>query len=120
MLVVAIDVELGGHFAAEFGLGEHALDGLFDDLLGAALDEADEGLLAQTAGKAGIAAIGLALAFEAGEADFAGVDDDDVVAHVEEGRVLRDSLAARTLAASVARRPRVLPLASTTNHLRSI
>src|ERR1700728_4599852 len=95
MVLVAIDVELGGHFATQLRLGQHALDRFFDNLFGPACEQAREGLLAEAAGKTGIAAVDLALALEAGEPDFAGVDDDDVIAHIEERRVLRIPLAAQ-------------------------
>src|SRR5580698_8452709 len=95
MLVVAIDVELGGHLAAEFRLGEHALDRLFHDFLGATLDEAHKRLFAQAAGEAGVAPVSLTLRLEAGEPALARIDDDDVIAHIEEGRVFGVALAAQ-------------------------
>ena len=60
VLAALVDLELGGHLASELGLGEHALDGLLDDGFGTAGEELDEGLFAEAAGEAGVAAIELA------------------------------------------------------------
>jgi len=89
MLVALVDLELGGHLASELGLGEHALDGLLDDGFGTAGEQLDEALFAQAAGEAGVAAIELLVALHAGEDDLFGVDHDDVIAHVDVGRVER-------------------------------
>ncbi len=118
MLCALVDLELGGHLAAELGLGKHALDGLLDDGFGATGEELDEGLFAETAGESGVAAIELLVSLQAGEDDLLGVDDDDVIAHIDVGGVEGVELAGENEAACVARRPRVLPLASSTNHLR--
>ena len=88
---------------------------------GLRLEQARKRLFAQTAGEAGVAAIDLLLALQPGQPDLLGVDHDHVIAHIDVRHVLRDS-ACRSAhwRPSVARRPSVLPLASTTNHLRSI
>src|ERR1700722_20591811 len=57
MLFTFVDLELGGHLAAEFGLGQHALDGLFDDGFGATGEKFDEGLFAEAAGESSVATI---------------------------------------------------------------
>ena len=93
MLVIAVDLELGRHLTAHLGLGEHALNGFLDDFFGAALEQAKERLLAQTAGEAGVAAIHLFLRLEAGEANLFGIDHDDVIAHIDVRGVLRATLA---------------------------
>ena len=82
MLAALVDLELCGHLAAHLVLGEHSLDGLLDDGLGTAGKELDEGLFAETTGEAGVAAIELGVSLEAGEDDLLGIDDDDVVAHI--------------------------------------
>ena len=87
MLRTLVDLELGGHLAAHLALGQHALDGLFDDGLGTACKQLDEGLFAQTTGETGVAAIELLAGLEAGENDLFAVDDHDVVAHVDVGGV---------------------------------
>jgi hypothetical protein len=87
MLGALVDLELGCHLAAELGLGEHALDGFLEDLLGATGEQLDEALFTQAAGEAGVAAVQLLASLHAGEVDLLGIDDDDVVAHVDVGRV---------------------------------
>ncbi len=91
----AINLQLGSHLAAQLGLGQHPLDCLFDDLFRTAGEQANERLFAQAAGEAGVAAIDLLLALQAGQPHFVGVDDDDVVAHVHERGVFRAALAAQ-------------------------
>jgi hypothetical protein len=93
MLIALVNLELGGHLAAELGLGKHALDRLLDDGFGTAGKQLDEALFTQAAGKAGVAAIHLLVALHAGEDDLLGVDHDDVIAHVDVGRVERIELA---------------------------
>src|SRR5271156_2220920 len=92
VLVALVNLELGVHLPAHLGLGEHALDGFFDDLFGLKGEEADKGLFAQAAGEAGVAAVELSLALEAGEPNLFGVDDDNMVADIDIGGVLRAPL----------------------------
>src|SRR5258708_1627855 len=87
MLCAFVDLELGGHLAAELGLGKHTLDGLLDDGFGATGEKLDERLFAEAAGKAGVAAIELLVRLEAGEHDLFGIDDNDVITHIDVGGV---------------------------------
>src|SRR5277367_6951508 len=87
MLRALVHLELGGHLAAELGLGQHALDGLLDDGFGATGEKLDEGLFAETTGEAGVAAIELLVRLEASQNDLFGIDDDDMGAHINEGGV---------------------------------
>src|SRR5579883_1151695 len=93
VLLTAIHIQLRRHFAAELGLGQHALDRFFNNLFRLALKQANEGLFAQAAGETGVAAIDLALALEAGEAYLLRVDHDHVVAHINKRRIFGISLA---------------------------
>src|SRR5271168_833787 len=93
VLTSLVDLELGGHLAAELGLGKHALDGLLNDGFGATGEKLDEGLFAKTTGESGVAAIELLVRLEAGEHDLFGVDDDDVIAHINVWGVERVELA---------------------------
>src|ERR1700738_1408984 len=93
VVAALVDLELGGHLASEPGLGEHPLDGLLYDGLGTAGEQLEEGFFAETTGEAGVAAIELAVCLESGEDDFLGIDDDDVVAHINVGGVERVGLA---------------------------
>jgi hypothetical protein len=77
-----VDLELGGHLAAKLGLGKHTLHGLLDNGLGTAGKKTNERLFAKSSGKTGVAAIELLVGLETGKEDLFGVDDDDVVAHV--------------------------------------
>lgn len=93
MLTALVNLELGGHLPAHLGLGKHALDGLLDDCLRTAGEQLDEGLFTQTAGKTGIAAIELGVRLETRKDDLFGVDDDDVIAHIDIWGVKRVELA---------------------------
>src|ERR1700722_10385231 len=93
VLTSLVDLELGGHLAAELGLGKHALDGLLNDRFGATGEKLDEGLFAKTTGESGVAAIELLVRLEAGEHDLFGIDDHDVIAHIDVGGVERVGLA---------------------------
>src|SRR5437879_13921239 len=83
MLCTFVDLELGGHLATKLGLGQHPLDGLLDDGFRATGEELDERLFAETAGKSGVAAIELLVRLEAGQHDLFGIDDNDVIAHID-------------------------------------
>ena len=87
VLIALVDLELGGHLAAELALGQHAFDALLDDSFGTASEQLDEALFAKTAGEAGVTAIELLVALHAGENNLFAVDHDDVIAHVDVGRV---------------------------------
>src|SRR6202012_5787770 len=89
-----VDLELGGHLAAELGLGEHALDGLFDDGLRTAGEQVQERFFAEAAGVAGIAAIELGVSLEPGQMNLLSVNNDDVVAGIDIRGVERAVLAA--------------------------
>src|SRR5579862_3768175 len=93
VLCALVDLELGCHLAAHLGLRQHALDGLLDDGFGATGEELDEGLFAEAAGESGVAAIELLVSLEAREHDLFGVDDNDVIAHIDVGGVERVELA---------------------------
>src|SRR5690348_10318664 len=93
MLSALVNLQLGGHLAAQLGLGQHALDRLFDDCLRPPCKQLDERLLAQATGKSGVTAIELGLGLEAGEDDLFRVDDHNVIAHVDVWRIKRVPLA---------------------------
>lgn len=83
----AKDTQLGQHGAGEFVLGKHALDGVLDKEFRTMLAHLLEGAVALTANETGKEHILVLLFLDAGEGDFVGVDDDDVVAGVHVGRV---------------------------------
>ncbi len=87
MLGTLINLELGGHLAAQLALRKHALDGLLEDRFGAAGEQLGVALFTQAAGEAGVTAIQLLRTLHAGEVDLFGIDDDDVVAHIDVGGV---------------------------------
>ncbi len=72
MIVALVNLQLGRHLAAHLRLGKHALDGVFHNLFRTALKQARERLLAQAAGKSGVAAIQLLLALQARQPDLLG------------------------------------------------
>ena len=96
------------------------MDGLLDNFFRTALHQADEGFLAQAAREAGIAAIKLLLSLHAGQTNLLGVEHDNVVTHIDVWGVLGIALARENARSLCCQTARVLPLASTTNHLRSI
>src|SRR6202012_5654328 len=62
-----VDLELGCHLAAHLAFGQHAFDGVLDNLLRPARHEAHKGLFPQAARKTGVTTIDLLLTLEPGE-----------------------------------------------------
>ena len=91
-----IDAQIAHLHAAERPARDHALDGLLDHALGeTALEDLLRGALLDVADIAGVLVIDLLLALAAGQHRMRGVDDDDVVAAIDMGRVGREVLAAQ-------------------------
>jgi hypothetical protein len=84
MVLAGIDLQLAEHGVAEFGLRQHAAHALFEHALGAALADDRGALFAQAAGIAAVVAIDLLIFLAAGQRDRGGVDDDHVIARVDE------------------------------------
>src|SRR5262245_38701550 len=80
----AIDLQLLPHLAADLVLRQHPPHRLLDHRLRLLRAHETRRLRLQAAGIERVAAIDLVLFFLAGEDDLLGVDDDDVVAGVEE------------------------------------
>ena len=87
VLVAGVDAQLQEHGVGEAVLGEHALDGVGDQELGATLAHGGGGAAVGGADPAGVEHVGLVLFLGAGEADLVGVDHDDVVTGVDVGGV---------------------------------
>ena len=86
-----VHLELLEHLAAELVLGEHAPDGLLDDLAGVLVQLLADRRRGETAGVAGVAVHQLVGQLVAGERDLLRVDDDDEVTGVHvrgEGRLV--------------------------------
>ena len=84
----------GASVAAKAPRATKSLDGFFDDALGElALDQAARCRFLDAAGIAGVAIVALVFILLAGEDDFFGVDDDDVVAAIDVGGIKRAMLA---------------------------
>src|SRR5947209_2018586 len=88
-----VNLQFGRHLPAQTGLRQHALDRLFNDRLRAPVEQLDKRLFAESAGEAGIAPVELGVGLHAGEDNLFAVDDDNMVAHIEIGRVLHVVLA---------------------------
>src|SRR5580658_2199141 len=97
MLVAAIDLQFRTHRPAQLALWQHALDGLLQNRLRLAVQQAAKLFLAQPARKARVAAIKLLLALQPGQADLLRVDDDHVVAHIDVRHILGVQLAAQQI-----------------------
>ena len=96
VLVALVDAEIAEDLPEQRAARQHALDGLLDDALGeAALEDELRRALLDAARIAGVVVVDLLVALAAGEDHLVGVDDDDVVAAVDMGRVGRLVLAAQ-------------------------
>jgi hypothetical protein len=105
-----VDLELVEHVAAENALGKHALDGLLDREGRLALEQASVALALEAAGDARVVIIMLLVELVARQLDLGRVDDDDVVARVDVGRVLRLVLAREDAGNAAGETPEGLPL----------
>src|SRR3990172_13153458 len=83
VVVAGVDLQLPELLGAEPGVGEHALDGAPDALLGAALDELAERLLLVALRVAAVPDVQLRLRLPAAHCDLGRVEDVHVVAGVE-------------------------------------
>ena len=82
MLGAPVDLQLGGHLATQAVLGEHAGDGVADDVVSSIDQEVAVAGGGQPAGVAAVAVSHLAFGLARGHDDLVHVDNDDVVAHV--------------------------------------
>ena len=96
MLGAGIDAQIAELHAAERSARNHALDRLFDHALGEpALEDRLGGAFLDAADEAGVIVIDLVVTLAPGQHHMRGVDDDDVVAAIDMGRVGRKMLAAQ-------------------------
>src|SRR5918992_3598245 len=93
MLGARVDLQLRDLTVGEAVAGEHPLDRLAQHLSRPALELLAEGARAEAAGVARVAVVALLLELLARDGDLLGVHDDDEVAGVDVGRVLRLALA---------------------------
>src|SRR6185503_39798 len=80
-----VDLELLAHLFAELILRQHAANRRLEHSLRMALHHLLGGNFLQPAGPTGVMPIDLVLQFVPGENHFLSVDDDNVIAHVQEG-----------------------------------
>src|SRR5439155_25071063 len=78
-----VDLELASHGAAEAALGQHALNGPLHDSLRMALEHALGADFAETSDVPRVPPIDLVRQLAPGEMDLLGVDNHDVISHVE-------------------------------------
>src|SRR5271163_4604364 len=96
MLRTGIDAQIAELHAAKRPARNHPLDRLLDDALGVTpLEDFPRGALLDVTDIAGVLVIDLLLALASGQHRMRGVDDDDVVAAIDMGRVGREVLAAQ-------------------------
>lgn len=89
MLGSHIDIQVAIELVAQTVFGEHATDSMFEDTFGVRFEQFGGSSLALATGIASITLIDFIGHLVAGEDDFLGVDDNDVVAAVDvrgEGR----------------------------------
>src|ERR1700738_1045417 len=96
MLGTGIDPQIAELDAAERTARDHALDSLLDHALGeAAFEDRFRRSLLDASDESGVIVIDLVFALAPGEHHLGGIDDDDMVAAVDMGRVGREMLAAQ-------------------------
>src|SRR6202043_132458 len=96
MLGAGINAQIAELNAAKRPARNHALDGLLDHALGeTTLEDRLGGAFLDAADKAGVIVIDLILALAPGEHRMRRVDDDDMVAAIDMGRIGREVFAAK-------------------------
>jgi len=86
MLLTGIDVQVGEHLAAQFILGQHTLDGVFENALRVLLEPYARGGKPLTTGVTRVADIDFVGHLGSGQAYLLGIDDNHVVSTVNVGR----------------------------------
>jgi len=87
MLGASVDFDLAGHRPTNSSLGEHAFNGQFDQSDRASGKQITSRDLLESAGPTGVMTIHLVIGLIALEDDLRGVNDNDVIAGVDEGSV---------------------------------
>jgi hypothetical protein len=96
MLGARIDAQVSELHAAERPAGNHALDGLLNHALGiTAFEDRLRGALLDVTDIAGVLVVDFLFTLAPGQHRMRGVDDDDVVAAIDMGRVGREVFAAQ-------------------------
>ena len=90
---IGVNLKLLRHRLAEFGLRQHALDGKFDDALGALSNHLTGCSFAKAARVTRVVAINLLLSFIPLQYSFTCVNHDDVITSIQKGSPLRATLA---------------------------
>src|SRR5271157_2082593 len=89
MLVALINLQLREHGATQLGMRQHAFDRVFHHQRRLTVEALLVLLALDAAGVASVVIIGFLVRLQAGDLHLFGVDHDDVVPGIEEGRVLR-------------------------------
>ena len=85
VLLTGVDAKFGDHVVSQTVFGQHALDGMGDEELGALGPHRGGRTAVGGADPAGVKHVGLVLFLGAGQANLVGVDHDDVVTGVDVG-----------------------------------
>src|SRR5438309_6762940 len=96
MFGAGVNTQIAHLHAAQRTTRDHAFDGLLDHALGeATLEDRLRGALLDAADETGVLVIDLVVALATGQHDMRCIDDDDVVATVDVGRIGREVLTAQ-------------------------
>src|SRR5262249_28291854 len=96
MFGAGVDAQIAHLHAADRTTRDHALDRVLDDALGeTTLEDRLRGALLDAADEAGVLVVDLVVALATGQHDMCRIDDDDVIATVDVGRIGREVLAAQ-------------------------
>lgn len=87
MIRAGIDLEFSIHGLAQLRLGQHATDGLLDQAFRASLANNPRSLFVEPSFVPGVLTVELLVFLPPGQSNARRVDDDDVIACVEERRV---------------------------------
>ena len=82
-----IHFQFFNHGITQGAFGQHAFYGFFQGAAGKLLLHDAEGALVNAAGETGMAVVFFAFEFVAGNAQFVGINDDDVIASIDVGGV---------------------------------
>ena len=97
MLSADVHLQFLAHRTAQRVLRQHALDGMLDDALGVLGHGLGERLLLEPTREPAVTIVGLGGSLGTGDLDLVSIDDDDKVARVHMGGVLRLVLALQNL-----------------------
>jgi len=118
VLVACVNFQFTVHSTTQRALRQHAFNRDLNHTLRTASNHLFKGRLFDTTDVASVVIVDLVSTLVAGYSNFFCVQNDDVITRINVRSVFRFMLTRRRRASSVARRPKVLPVASTTYQSR--